>query len=109
VLVILAGFLLMLAGRRLRKWFGLGGGRTVSLTSRRLGLTGRPDRLVKADGSIVIGEWESARTVRQCHRAQMGVYFLLVEAELKMRPPHGSQEALPNRERPEAAAGNPSR
>jgi CRISPR-associated exonuclease Cas4 len=48
---------------RLRQ--GLGGGKTVSLdkvtlTSRRLGLTGRPDRLIKTDGSIIVEEWKSS-------------------------------------------------
>src|SRR4051812_49069312 len=55
VLGLLLGLLLMLAGRRLRRRRGLGEGRTVSLdrvtlTSRRLGLTGRPDRLIRQDG-----------------------------------------------------------
>src|SRR5439155_6349953 len=55
----------------------------------RLGLTGRPDRLIKANGTIVIEEWKSACGLRPWHRAQMGVYFLLVEEELRVRPPHG--------------------
>ena len=78
----------------MRRRRGLGGGKTVSLdrvtlTSRRLGLTGRPDRLIKADGTIIVEEWKSARTLRPWHRAQMGVYFLLVEEELRIRPSHG--------------------
>src|SRR6516162_5045484 len=84
----------MRAARGMRHSRGLGGGKTVSLdritlTSRRLGLTGRPDRLIKADGSIIVEEWKSARTLRPWHRAQMGVYFLLVEEELRIRPSHG--------------------
>jgi hypothetical protein len=39
--------------------------------------------------SIVVEEWKSARTLRPWHRAQMGVYFLLVEEELRIRPSHG--------------------
>ncbi len=85
---------LVLAGRGMRRRQGLGGGRTVSLdrvtlTSVRLGLTGRPDRLIKADGSIIIEEWKSASRLRPWHRAQMGAYFLLVEEGLRIRPSHG--------------------
>ncbi len=94
VLALLVGLWLMLAGRGIRQRRGLGGGKTVSLdkvtlTSHRLGLTGRPDRLIKADGTIIAEEWKSARTLRPWHRAQMGVYFLLIEAELDVQPTHG--------------------
>jgi CRISPR-associated exonuclease Cas4 len=55
---------LVLAGRGMRHCRGLGDGETVSLdrvvlTSVRLGLTGRPDRLIKTDGSIIVEEWSS--------------------------------------------------
>jgi CRISPR-associated exonuclease Cas4 len=91
---LLAGTLLMWLGRNVRRRRGLGAGQTVSLdrvllTSHRLGLTGRPDRLIKAEGTIVIEEWKSAHVVRPWHRAQMGVYFLLVEEQLRIRPLHG--------------------
>jgi CRISPR-associated exonuclease Cas4 len=94
VLALLLGLWLMLAGRGMRQRRGLGGGKTVSLdrvmlTSRRLGMTGRPDRLIKADGTIIVEEWKSARTLRPWHRAQMGCYFLLIEEELRIRPTHG--------------------
>lgn len=94
LLGLLVGFLLILAGAGIRRRRGLGAGKTVSLdrvtlTSRRLGLTGRPDRLVKAGGTVIPEEWKSARTVRPWHRVQMGVYFLLIEQELGIRPPHG--------------------
>ena len=60
-LLLLLGLLLILAGRGMRQRRGLGGGRTVSLdrvtlTSFRLGLTGRPDRLIKTGGTIIIEE-----------------------------------------------------
>jgi CRISPR-associated exonuclease Cas4 len=88
------GLWLMLTGRGIRQRRGLGGGKTVSLdritlTSHRLGLTGRPDRLVKGGGTIIPEEWKSARQVWPNHKAQMGVYFLLVEEELRIRPSHG--------------------
>ena len=61
VLALLLGLWLMLAGRGMRQRRGLGGGKTVSLdrvtlTSRRLGLTGRPDWLLEADGTIIVEE-----------------------------------------------------
>jgi CRISPR-associated exonuclease Cas4 len=94
VLALLLGLWLMLAGGGIRRRRGLGAGKTVSLdrvtlTSRRLGLTGRPDRLIKADGSIIVEEWKSSLRVWPNHRAQMGVYFLLIEDQLAVRPTHG--------------------
>jgi CRISPR-associated exonuclease Cas4 len=61
----------------------------VTLTSMRLGLTGRPDRLIKRDGTIIPEEWKSSRKLWPSHKAQMGCYFVLVEEELGIRPPHG--------------------
>jgi hypothetical protein len=63
-LLLLLGFGLIMTGRSMRQGRGLGGGRTVSLdrvtlTSHRLGLTGRPDRLIKTDGTIIVEEWNS--------------------------------------------------
>jgi len=94
VLALLLGLLLMLLGRGMRQRRGLGGGKTVSLdrvtlTFRRLGLTGRPDRLIKMGGTIIPEEWKSSRQVWPSHRAQMAVYFLLIEEELRIRPSHG--------------------
>ncbi len=91
---LLLGLVLVLLGRGMRRRRGLGEGRTVSLdrvtlTSRRLGLTGRPDRLIRAGSMVIAEEWKSARTLRPWHRAQMGCYFLLIEEELRIRPLHG--------------------
>jgi CRISPR/Cas system-associated exonuclease Cas4 (RecB family) len=91
---LLLGLVLVLGGRRMRLRLGLGSGRTVSLdrvtlTSLRLGLTGRPDRLIRTGGTVVVEDWKSARTLRPWHRAQMGVYFLLIEDQLNVRVPHG--------------------
>jgi CRISPR-associated exonuclease Cas4 len=87
VLALLLGIWLMLAGRGIRQRRGLGGGKTVSLdrvtlTSHRLGLTGRPDRLIREGGMVIPEEWKSSLKVWPNHRAQMGVYFLLIEDEL---------------------------
>lgn len=93
-LVLVVGLLLTGLGRAMRRRRGLTAGKTVSLdrvtlASRRLGLTGRPDRLVKTAGTIIPEEWKSARSVRDSHMAQMGVYFLLIEDQMGVRPPHG--------------------
>lgn len=94
VLALVVGLWLMLAGQGMRLRRGLGSGKTVSLdrvtlTSRRLGLTGRPDRLIRQGGVVWPEEWKSARVLRPWHRAQMGVYFALIEDQLGVRPPHG--------------------
>jgi CRISPR-associated exonuclease Cas4 len=34
-------------------------------------------------------EWKFARQLRPWHRAQMGVHFLLIEEELRIRLSHG--------------------
>ncbi len=64
LLGLLLGLWLMAIGRVIRRRRGLGAGRTVSLDkivlrSPRLGLTSRPYRLIKADGSIIIEKWNS--------------------------------------------------
>jgi CRISPR-associated exonuclease Cas4 len=94
LLALALGLLLLLGGRSARHRCGLAGGRTVALdnvtlTSRRYGLTGRPDRLIRERGMVTPEEWKSARQLRGWHRAQMGVYFLLIEDQLKVRPTHG--------------------
>lgn len=65
VAVLLLGLVLVLAGRGMRRRRGLGEGGTVSLdsvtlTSLRHGLTGRPDRLIRVDGTVIPEEWNSA-------------------------------------------------
>ena len=80
MLALLLGLVLILGGQGMRRRRGLGGGATVSLdritlTSVRLGLTGRPDRLIKADGTIIVEEWKSSRRVWPSHRAQLGRLF----------------------------------
>jgi CRISPR-associated exonuclease Cas4 len=94
LLAILLGLLLVLAGRSLRRRRGLTAGETialdnVTLTSQRLGLTGRMDRLIRSGSTIIPEDWKSARVLRPHHRAQLGVYFLLIEEVYGVRPPHG--------------------
>ncbi len=66
------------------------------LISRRYGLVGRPDYLVRtqvAGSSLLIPvEVKSARAPEspyESHILQLGVYCLLVEEQTKQRPPHG--------------------
>lgn len=94
VLGLLLGLWLMLAGRRMRHRRGLGGGRAVALdnvtlTSRRYGLVCRPDRLVKGGGMVIPEEWKSSHQPRAWHRAQLGVTFLVIEDQLRVRPTNG--------------------
>jgi CRISPR-associated exonuclease Cas4 len=86
--------LLIVSGRNLRRRRGRGSGKTVSLdnvtlTSHRLGLTGRPDRLILQGGMVIPEEWKSSLHIRTWHRAQVGLYFLLIEDQLGVRPTHG--------------------
>jgi CRISPR-associated exonuclease Cas4 len=94
VLALVMGLMLILGGRGMRQRRGLGGGRTVALdnvtlTSWRYRLTGRPDRLFHEGGMVIPEEWKSSLRVWPNHRAQMGVYFLLIEERFKVRPTHG--------------------
>jgi CRISPR-associated exonuclease Cas4 len=93
-MALVLGLVLILGGQGLRQRRGLGQGRTVALgnitlTSRRYGLTGRPDRLLREGGIVIPEEWKSSLRAWPNHRAQMGVYFLLIEDQLKVRPTHG--------------------
>jgi CRISPR-associated exonuclease Cas4 len=92
--LLVCGVVLVIAGQWLRKSYGLGAGQTVSLdqmtlVSRRYGLAGRPDRLIKSHGVIIPEEWKSSRKLQASHRAQMGVYLLLVEEHFGIKPPYG--------------------
>jgi CRISPR/Cas system-associated exonuclease Cas4 (RecB family) len=94
VLGLLLGLGLVWAGVGMRRRRGLGGGRTVALdnvtlTSRRHGLTGRMDRLYRNGGEAIPEEWKSSAKLQPSHRVQMGVYFLLIEDQLKVKPSHG--------------------
>jgi CRISPR-associated exonuclease Cas4 len=88
---LLIGLLLILVGKSARHRRGLADAPTLALDDRalysaRLGLAGRPDRIL-AGG--IPEEWKSARRVHDSHRAQLGAYLLLIEEETGVRPPHG--------------------
>lgn len=94
ILALFLGLWLRRAGGGMRRSVGLGAGRTVSLDrmvlrSVRLGLVGRPDRIIRDGDSLVVEEWKSSRVVRWSHVAQLGVYFLLVEERFGVPASHG--------------------
>ena len=94
VLWLIVGLTLILGGRGIRRRRGLTEGRTLDLDGRtlrsaQLGLIGRPDRILLEDGVPVPEEWKSSLRVYDSHRAQVGVYLLLIEEETGVRPPHG--------------------
>ena len=88
---LITGFLLVLAGKSARQKRGLTDATTLDLDDRtlysaRLGLAGRPDRIVEGH---IPEEWKSSLRVYESHRAQLGAYFLLIEEESDIRPTHG--------------------
>jgi CRISPR-associated exonuclease Cas4 len=85
---------MVLRGRDVRSRRGLSQGRTLDLDGRNLysaryGLAGRPDRVFDDGGMPVPEEWKSARRVYDSHVVQLGTYFVLIEEETGVRPPHG--------------------
>ena len=91
VAVLVLGFLLNLAGKSTRQKLALTDATTLDLDDRgldswRLGLAGRPDRIVEGH---IPEEWKSSLRVYDSHRAQLAVYFLLIEEETGVRPTYG--------------------
>src|SRR4051794_41420074 len=95
LVVLLVGALLVWWAVRSREGRGLGSGETVALDdlvlySERLMLVGRPDRIERQGDNLIPEEWKpSARRVYPGHRLQLGAYFLLIEDNYGVRPPHG--------------------
>lgn len=95
LLLALLGLLLVWRSSKSRRLRGFTAGTTHSLDdetliSGRLGLVGRPDRLVRQGETIIPEEWKpSAKRVYPSHRLQLGTYFLLVEQRFGVRPPFG--------------------
>ena len=90
----LVGLLLVVASKRWRAWRGFSPGKTVALDdvtlfSKRLGLVGRPDRIVKEGKHLIPEEWKSAKRVSHGHRLQVIAYCLLIEDAYGKRPPYG--------------------
>lgn len=95
VLLLLAvGIWLYLSASKQRETAGFGAGQTVSrddviLRSQRLGLVGKPDRIVQLGSHYIPEEKKPGRRVYETYKAQMGVYLLLVEEHYGVRPPYG--------------------
>lgn len=105
VLIFIAGFILLLRARRLHATTGLPTGtvvyadtaewqpQTAPLISRRYGLVGKPDYVLRlASGALIPVEVKSRRRPAQLprhHLLQLATYCLLVEETAKQTPPHG--------------------
>jgi CRISPR-associated exonuclease Cas4 len=94
VVLGLLGLVLAIRAVRARWARGLGHGATVALDdvtlfSKRHQLVGRPDRVVRRGKTLIPEEWKSSKDVQEWHRAQVGVYFLLIEETYGVRPPYG--------------------
>lgn len=93
-ILFIMGVVLVVLAAIIRRSAGFGSGRqyaadNMTLVSAELGLSGRPDRIVKSDGYFIPEEKKSAMRVYPGHVMQLGVYFLLIESEMRKRPPHG--------------------
>ncbi|WP_165074783.1 CRISPR-associated protein Cas4 [Paludisphaera rhizosphaerae] len=90
----LLGLVVVVIAWARRRVQGFGSGRTVALDdvtlySKRYGLVGRPDRIVKEGDDVVPEEWKSSRQVSHGHRLQLATYFILIEENYGRRPPYG--------------------
>jgi CRISPR/Cas system-associated exonuclease Cas4 (RecB family) len=95
-LILLAfGILLLFVGRAIRHRHGLLDARTISVEGQNLydpihGLSGRPDHVIEEDDLPIPEEWKTkAQRAYDNHVAQLGTYFILIEAVAKRRPTHG--------------------
>ena len=103
-IALAAAALLLLLSLILRRRAGLTEGRIVyadpgmwgkvekPLYDSALGLTGKPDYLVKNHNQVIPVEVKSMWAPREpydSHRLQLGAYCLLVERSLGQRPPYG--------------------
>lgn len=105
LLLILFALALLLLAHRQHKALGMPTGRVIYTDTRawgapleqalydaELGLTGRPDYLVKQKGKIIPVEVKSSRVGAapyDAHLYQLAAYCLLVERSLGKRPPYG--------------------
>ena len=102
--LLILGVLLILSGRHQLKGLGFPAGRLISLDTSRLkpvteplydpdiGLTGRPDYLVRRGRSLIPVEVKSGRSPKNPHRShvlQLAAYCHLIETTVGKRPPHG--------------------
>lgn len=88
------GFLLMWWGRHICPIEELTGGKfqkldNVTLRSPKLGLVGRPSRIVKRGRIMIPEDWTMATKLERHHLARIGTYFVLIEEQFGVRPPYG--------------------
>ena len=100
VVVIVAHRIVGRWSRRQRAALGVMGATIVSaddsrraastLKSRRLGLVGRPDHLLRSNGVLIpVEQKPSARKLHASHILQVAAQCLLIEEIYKVRPPYG--------------------
>lgn len=96
ILMVLAALLLALVGiyRLMRGWqlreIEVLSRDQTRLASISLGLSGRPDRLIRLkNGAIIPKEKKSSARLYDSHRIQVGAYLLLIEETFGIRPPYG--------------------
>lgn len=64
--------------------------RTPTLRSRRYGLVGRPDQLVRVGNALIpVEQKPKARRLHQSHILQVAAQCLLVQEVYNIRPPYG--------------------
>ena len=96
VLLVLALLFLVAAGLALWRAWQLREIEVLSrdqkyLKSTSLGLSGRPDRLIRLrNGAVIPEEKKSATRLYPSLEVQLGVYLLLVEEAYGIRPPFGT-------------------
>lgn len=89
LLLALIGIYRLIRAWRLRAIEVLSRDQTL-LSSPSLGLSGRPDRLIRLkNGAVIPVEKKSSKRLYDSHRVQMGAYLLLVEEAYGVRPPFG--------------------
>ena len=100
VVILLVGFVLLWRAGKQREATGLPGGEVIYADTRKwgpvedaqLGLTGRPDYVVKQDKMVIPVEVKSARVADapyDSHIFQLAAYCYLVWREFGVRPSHG--------------------
>ena len=89
LLLALIGIYRLIRAWRLRAIEVLSRDQTL-LSSPSLGLSGRPDRLIRLkNGAVIPVEKKSSKRLYDSHRVQMGAYLFLVEEAYGVRPPFG--------------------
>ncbi len=64
--------------------------RTPTLRSRRYGLVGRPDQLIRVGNALIpVEQKPKARRLHQSHILQVAAQCLLVQEVYRIRPPYG--------------------